>query len=121
MEQKILYIQHQLWFVIALFLLLIATNIVCYFSRKAGKSKEPNFGDMWNKGEIDSLIKKAREYLIEYPNNTGALYFCAKALVAKRTSLPEAKEYLNKVVKNNPNVSVQVQEIIDEIQKMESS
>ena len=121
MEQEILYIQHQLWFVIALFLLLIGTNIVCYFAKKSEKSKEPNFGEMWNKGEIDALIKRAREYLIEYPNHAGALYFCAKALVAKRVNFSEAKEYLNKVLQNNPTFSVQVQEIIDEIHKMESS
>lgn len=121
MEQELQFIQYQLWFVIALFLLLIATNVVCYFVRKSEKDNDPHFGEMWDKGEIDNLLKKSREYLIEYPNHTSALYFCAKALVAKKENLPEAKVYLNKLSKNEPTVSAQVQEIIDEIEKIERS
>ena len=121
MEQELQFIQYQLWFVIALFLLLIATNIVCYFVRKSEKKNEPQFGQMWDKGEIDELLRRSREYLIEYPNHTSALYFCAKALVAKRENLAEAKGYLNKLLQNEPTVSAQVQEVINEIEKLEGS
>ena len=121
MEQDLQFIQYQLWFVIALFLLLIATNVVCYFVKKSEKGNDPHFDEMWDKGDIDNLLKKSREYLVEYPNHTSALYFCAKALVAKRENLPEAKGYLIKLLQNEPTVSAQVQEIIDEIQKIEGS
>jgi len=69
MEQELQFIQYQLWFVIALFLLLIATNVICYFVRKSGKDNTPRFGEIWDKGELNKLLKKSREYLIEYPNH----------------------------------------------------
>lgn len=121
MEQQLQFIQHQLWFVIGLFLLLIATNIVCYFIRKTDKEKEPRFGEMWDKGDLDNLIRKSREYLIEYPNHQGALYFCAKALVAKKENLAEARSHLLKLQQMDPTLSKPAQEVIDEIQKIEGS
>ena len=121
MEQQLQFIQYQLWFVIALFLILIATNVVCYFVRKSDKDNDPKFGEMWNKGDIDALLKKSREYLIEYPNHASALYFCAKALVAKRENLSEARGYLNQLLQNEPRVTAQVQEVIKEIEKIEGS
>ena len=121
MEQEIQFIQYQLWFVIALFFLLIATNVICYFVRKSEKDNDPRFGEMWEKGEIDKLLKKSGEYLIDYPNHAGALYFRSKALVAKRESLPEARGYLKKLIQNEPTLIDQTQKIIDEIEKIEGS
>ena len=121
MEQQLQFIQQQLWFVIGLFLLLIATNIICYFVRKTDRDKEPRFGEMWDKGDLDKLIKKSREHLIEYPNHQSALYFCAKALVAKKESLAEAKRHLTKLQEIDPTLSKQAQEVVDEIKKIEGS
>ena len=121
MEQQLQLIQYQLWFVIALFALLIATNVVCYFVRKNEKSIDPQFGEMWDKDQLDKLIKKSSEYLIEYPNHQNALYFGAKALVAKRENIPEAKRRLKKLLNNEPTLRESIQEIIDEIGSSESS
>jgi len=121
MEQELQFIQYQLWFVIALFLILVATNVVCYFVRKSEKDNDPGFGEMWDKGEIDKVIKKSGEHLIEYPNHAGALYFGAKALVAKRIELTEAKRRLVKLQEIEPTTAASTQELIDEIVKIEGS
>lgn len=119
MEQELQTIQNQLWFLIVLFSLLVATNIVCYFSRKSEKSKNPRFGEMWDKGELDRLLKESGEYLYEYPNHQSALYFRAKALVAKRQNLSEAKMHLTKLKEIEPTLKSQTQEILDEIENIE--
>jgi hypothetical protein len=121
MEEQIQFIQYQLWFVIALFALLIATNVVCYFLRKSEKENDHNFGDMWDKDQLDMLIKKSSEYLIEYPNHSGALYFGAKALIARKENIPEARKRLNKLLDIEPTLKDSVQDIIDELDSSESS
>ena len=121
MEQELQFIQYQLWAVIGLFLLLFASNVICYFSKKGGSNLGLSFGEMWDKGELDKLITKSREFLIEYPNHQSALYFGAKALVAKKENLSEAKRHLNKLLEIEPTLSEQVQEIIDEIDKISGS
>lgn len=119
MEQELQIIQNQLWFLIALFALLVATNIGCYFSKLSEKSKSPRFGEMWDKGELDKLLKESQEYLYEYPNHQSAMYFRAKALLAKRKSLPEAKMHLKKLQEMDPSFNDQIQEILDEIENIE--
>jgi len=121
MEQDLQYIQYQLWFVIALFALLIATNIVCYFVRKGERNKEPKFSEMWDKDKLDELIKKSSEYLLEYPNHPGALYFGAKALVARKDNLGEARRRLNKLIETEPSLRSSVQEVLDELDSHEGS
>ena len=121
MEQDLLFIQNQLWAVIALFLVLIASNIVCYFARKNEKGNEPQFGDMWDKGEIDKLIIKSNEHLLTYPNHQSALYFGAKALIAKKENISEAIKRLNQLKENEPTLRVSVQELLDEINQIKSN
>jgi len=121
MEQEIQFIQYQLWFVIALFALLIATNVVCYFLRKRDKDNEPKFGNMWDKDQLDVLIKKSSEYLVEYPNHPGALYFGAKALIARKENIAEARRRLTKLLDSEPTLRDSVQEMLDELDSSESS
>ncbi len=121
MEQELQFIQYQLWFVIALLLLPIARNVFCYFVRKSEEKNDLRFGEMWDKGELDRLINQSRDHLREYPNHQGALYFCAKALVAKRENLSEAKMYLTKLLEIEPTLSNQIQDILSEIEKIEGS
>jgi hypothetical protein len=121
MEQELQFIQIQLWFVIALFLVLITTNIICYFVRKNEKKTEPEFGVMWDKDQLDELIKKSREYLVEYPNHPGALYFGAKALVARKENIEEARRRLNKLLEIEPSLKDSVQDILNELQSNNGS
>ena len=121
MEQELQFIQNQLWFLIALFFLILATNIVCYFVRKGENSSDPDFSELWVKDQLDKLIRESREYLIKYPNSVDALYFGSKALVAKREGLPEAKMHLTKLLEIEPTLSKQIQEVIDEISRIEGS
>nr|BDD47817.1 hypothetical protein 4 [Gammaproteobacteria bacterium] len=121
MEQELQFIQYQLWFVIALFALLIATNVVCYFVRKSEKDNQPKFGDMWDKDQLDVLIEKSSEYLIENPNHPGALYFGAKALIARNKNIEEARRRLTKLLHNEPTLKDSVQEILEELDSSESS
>jgi len=121
MEQELQFIQNQLWFVIALFALLIATNIVCYFVRKSEKGSDPKFGEMWDKDQLDMLIKKSSECLVEYPNHSGALFFGAKALIARKENIAEARRRLTKLLDIEPSLKDSVQEILDELESSESS
>ena len=121
MEQELRFIQNQLWAVISLFLILIASNIVCYVLRKSEKNNDPQFDEMWNKGEIDKLIKESKKYLVKYPNHLGALYFGAKALLAKKENLPVAKSYLKKLQNIEPGINDEVEKILSEIENIERS
>ena len=119
MEQEIQFIQYQLWFLIGILALLVATNVICYFSRKSEEDKSQNFSEMWSKGQLDELVIKSRECLLEYPNQQDALYFGAKAMIAQRKNLDEARKYLERFVEIEPSFSEAMQESIDEINKIQ--
>ena len=85
------------------------------------KNHEPEFREMWERGEIDNLLKKSRKYLEQYPNNTNALYFRSKALISQRKNISEAKKYVERLIKNEPNLANELQLILEEIEKIESS
>jgi len=121
MEQDLTFIQNQLWAVIALFIILIGSNVVCYFLRQSDKDNEPQYGDMWEKGEVDKLISKTNEHLLSHPNHAGALYFSAKAFVSKKENISEAVRRLNILKENEPTLKISVQELLDEIQQIESN
>ena len=121
MEQDLIFIQNQLWAVIALFVILIASNVACYLVRKNEKGNEPQFGDMWDKGEIDKLIIKSNEHLLMHPNHQSALYFGAKALIAKKENIPEAINRLSLLKANEPTLRASVQELLDEVNQLNSN
>jgi len=121
MEQELQFIQNQIWFLIGVLALLVATNVICYFSKKSDEEKSPNFSKMWSKGQLDELVVKAREYLLEYPNQQDALYFGAKAMIAQRKNLDEARKYLERFAEIEPSFSEAVKEGIDEINKIQGS
>jgi len=121
MEQEIEFIQYQLWFLIGVLALVVITNVICYFSRKSDEDNSPNFSKMWDKGQLDELVTKARECLLKYPNKQDALYFGAKAMIAQRKNLDEARKYLERFVKLEPSFSEAMQESINEINKLQGS
>ena len=65
MEEQIAFIQYQLWAVIALFVLFVASNLYCYWNRKIdGMNNEiPDFGELWDMGEYDKLYKDTKAHL----------------------------------------------------------
>ena len=120
MEEKLQFIQYQLWGVIFLFFLFIGTNLYCYFISKSKKGDEPDFSEMWDKDKIDELLLKSRDYLDKYPNHALALYFRSKALVAKKEGLSEATANLLKLLESEPSLRSSIQEIINEIDLLEN-
>jgi len=113
MEEQLNFMQYQLWAVLGLFAVFIITNLICYYGKKSEKP-ETDFSELWNKGEIDELLTKAKSHLASYPNETSALYFYSKALITKE-QYQEAKELLEKLLVNEPTLKKDIQETLDSI------
>ena len=113
MEEQLTLIQYQLWAVIALLAAFVITNIFCYYAKKT-EAPEPDFSVLWDKGEIEELLLKAKKHLVSFPNNTSALYFYSRALITKE-QYNEAKELLEKLLINEPTLKNDIQEILNSI------
>lgn len=121
MEGQLQFIQYQLWALIGLFLALVLTNVVCYLTRRATpSSNDDRFREMWDRNQIDKLAKEAEQYLQQYPNNTNALYYGARAMVVKRR-FPTAKAWLRKLSETNPSLSEMVEDEIQAIEDLEAT
>ena len=101
MEEQILFIQYQLWGVLALLGIFVAGNIFCQYTRSKNKNYIPEFSSLWDKGEIDELLNETESYLKEFPHYSHALYFRSRALI-KRKRYKEAEENLETLSKNHP-------------------
>lgn len=120
MEQQLAFIQNQLWALIALLLIFVGGNLFCYLTRNKTDSKEqPEFGEMWDKGEIDELLNESESFLKKYPNHSSALYFRAKALIARQQYI-EAKKLLNKFIINYPDFKESINELLEAIENENS-
>ena len=116
MEQDLAFIQVQLWVVIGLFAVFVLTNVLVATTRRRKNTEEPRFGQMWDKDQLDKLIRESEEYLREYPNHQGALYFGAKALIVRKR-YSEARRNLDKLSKIEPSLRSSYQDMIEECQK----
>jgi len=120
MEEQILFIQYQVWAVIALLVIFVSGNLLCYLTRNTKSSDEfPEFGAQWDKGEIDELLKDTESYLEEFPNYSSALYFRAKALIARKR-YTEAKKHLNMLLLNHPEYKENVTELLEVVENENS-
>jgi tetratricopeptide (TPR) repeat protein len=113
MEREIALIQYQLWGLMALFGVLIFTNIVCYILKKQEKQDQGDLAKLWEQDKLQELIEKSEEILKTYPNNSDALYFGSKALAATG-NLEKALAHLTRLVKREPAMRSSIQSMIDE-------
>jgi cytochrome c-type biogenesis protein CcmH/NrfG len=121
MQEDLAFVQLQLWVVIGLLGVFVLTNIYCYLAtRQQRKSDEPSFSSMWDKDQLDNLIQRSQEYLRKYPNHQSALYFGAKALIARRR-FSEARINLEKLSEIEPSLRSSYQDMIDECKKHHDS
>ena len=102
MASELDFIQLQLWVVIGLLLFFIISNVLCHILG-CGETKAQRFGEMYDKGEIDKLLKKAESRLRERPHDIGALYFGANAMMAKGRH-KEARANLERVSLIEPSL-----------------
>jgi len=112
MEQQLAFIQNQLWALIALLLIFVAGIIFCNLSRKNETIYKDitNFGELWDKGEIDDILVKTKEHLESFPNHSSALYFRAKALITVK-KYEEAKPLLDTLSLNHPELDIEIDEL----------
>mgnify|MGYP002777043258 CR=1 FL=1 len=123
MADDISLIQTQLWVVMGMFALLIAVNLLCaYFRRSESKEQrnKPNFGTMWDKDQLDELIALSSSHLREFPNSVDALYFGARALLAKNR-YEEARPLIERFKKTQPTEMDTWQPMLDLINGREDS
>ena len=113
MEEQLTFIQYQLWAVIGLLAAFVITNLICYYTKKT-EEPESDFSALWDKGEIDELLIKAKKHLASFPNNSSALYFYSRALITKEQYI-EAKELLERLLVNEPTLRKDIQETLDSI------
>jgi len=114
MESEVAFIQTQLWIVIGLLVLFIVSNILCRVFG-CGERKEDDFGDLWDKGEVDEVLRKAESRLLERPHDIGALYFGARAMIARGRNL-EARALLQRLSVLEPSFR---QTCADEIEALD--
>ena len=116
MESDLSFIQTQLWVVIGLLVLFVASNILCQvWNRQSAKAEKsaPKFGEMFDKNEFDQLLSTADSHLRTYPNHHSALYFSAQALMS-RGSYPEAHRRFQRIVELDPTMRSSIQPFLDE-------
>ena len=117
LAEQIASIQLQLWAVIALLLVFVTGNILCMVWRRndaAKKRAEPAFEVLWLKDRLEELVSVATEYLRTYPNNQSALYFLAKAQMA-RGQYSEATPHIERLMVIEPSMRDTWQPFLDEI------
>jgi len=121
MEEQLRIIQYQLWVVMALFVLVLIANFVCYFSKRRENSEDDEiFSLLWEKNQLDELVAKSEKYLQKYPNNKDALYFGAKALVVKK-EYSRAKDRLDKLLQIEPGLRSSLQQMLQEIDMLQNN
>ncbi len=117
LAEQIASIQLQLWAVIVLLLVFVTGNILCMVWRRndaAKKRTEPAFEVLWLKDRLEELVSVATEYLRTYPNNQSALYFLAKAQMA-RGQYSEATLHIERLLVIEPSMRGTWQPFLDEI------
>lgn len=117
LAEQIASIQLQIWAVIALLLVFVTGNILCMvWCRNDGAKKraEPGFEVLWLKDRLEELVSVATEYLRTYPNNQSALYFLAKAQMA-RGQYSEATPHIERLMVIEPSMRDTWQPFLDEI------
>lgn len=112
MEQELAFIQNQLWVLIALLSIFVGGVIYCNLSRKNETIYKDitNFGELWDKGEIDELLINTEKHLKDYPNHSSALYFRAKSLISVNKS-SEAIPLLDTLSLNHPELNIEIEEL----------
>ena len=116
MQSQLDFIQLQLWIVMGLFGLFVASNIICYRLNKnhRARSNDPELGEMWDKGEIDNVLLEAETILKERPYHLGALYHGAKAHIA-RQQYTQARVYLERIALTEPLLKDTYQTLLADI------
>ena len=121
MEEQLITIEYLLWTMIALFIFVILTNVICYIVKSGEKRNDDKiFRLLWDKDELDKLIDESEAYLKNYPNNQNALFFGAKALIVRK-EYTRAKSRLNTLLEIEPTLRETLEEMLDEIHNIENS
>ena len=123
MADQLAFIQTQLWIVMGLFAVLVVGNFICMRLRRSEEKKRtdrPQFGTMWEKDQLDELLSVADHHLREYPNSQDALYFSAKALMAKGR-FSEARPRVERFQRLEPTMKDAWQPMLDTIDSGVSS
>ena len=117
MADQLTFIQTQLWIVMGLFAALVVGNFFCMRLRRSSEKERmdrPQFGTMWDKDQLDELLSAADRHLREYPNSQDALYFSAKALMAKGR-FSEARARVERFKRLEPTMQDAWQPMLDAI------
>ena len=117
MADQLAFIQTQLWIVMGLFTVLVVGNFICMRLRRSDqkmRKDRPQFGTMWDKNQLDELLSVADRHLREYPNSQDALYFSAKALMAKGR-FSEARSRVERFKRLEPTMQDAWQPMLDAI------
>ena len=118
MEDELAFVQLQLWVVIGLLAFFVLTNILCRIFG-CEWSDEKVYAKMWQKGEIDKLLRAAELRLAENPHDIGALYFGARAMVA-RGRYDDARKHLERLSIVEPSLRRACLEEIAELDRLAS-
>jgi thioredoxin-like negative regulator of GroEL len=120
-DDRLAFIQTQLWWLMAILIAFVATNIVCMLvnRRRTGGRSAPPFEQMWEMGKIPELEAAATSYLRKYPNNINARLFLAKSLTS-REQYQEALPHMKHLLKIEPTWNKMMQEMIAEVTKRAS-
>ncbi|WP_339899828.1 hypothetical protein [uncultured Gilvimarinus sp.] len=102
MEDKLDLIIIQNWLLLGVIGLLLGINITCNwksFRREYNRPEQEEIdrlAELWDKDEIDALLRESKRIREKYPNRVDALYFGGKALV-KSGQLVEARQLFSKL------------------------
>lgn len=118
MEDELAFVQLQLWVVIGLLAFFVLTNLLCRIFG-CEWSDEKIYAKMWQKGEVDKLLKLAELRLAENPHDIGALYFGARAMVARGRN-DDARRLLERLSVIEPSLRSACQEEIGELSRSAS-
>ena len=116
MASDLAFIKLQLWAVIGLLAFFIVSNILCRVFN-CGQPRGENFGDLWDRGEVDKLLERAELRLRERPHDIGALYYGSRALMAKGR-FAEARKHLERLSAIEPSLK---KECADQLAAMDHS
>lgn len=113
MSSELAFIKLQLWIVIGMLLLFMISNILCLIIDRNDK-RQQRFGEMLDRGELDKLIEKSESRLRSHPHDVGALYYGARAMMAK-ARYEEARANLERITLIQPTLREACQKEIAEI------
>ena len=117
MEGKLDLIITQNWILLGLLVIVVICNFICnfYFNRQQkSKRDDPDFSNLWETDQIDTLLEKSEEFIKKYPNRIDAFYFRAKAL-KKLGKNDEAKKCYERVAQIDPSFKENVMKNIESI------